>query len=56
MDNIEKVQLHMTRMIPELSQLNYEERLCGTNFFSLEMCRLWADYDNNSVKMILKKK
>ena len=33
----------MTRMIPELSKLNYEERLCRTNLLSLEMCRLWAD-------------
>ena len=30
-DNIEKVQRHMTKMIPELSQLNHEERLCRTN-------------------------
>ena len=33
----------MTKMIPGLSQLNYEERLCRTNLLSLEMCRLWAD-------------
>ena len=33
-DNIEKVQRRMTRMIPELSQLNYEERLCRTNLLS----------------------
>ena len=43
MDNIEKVQRCMTKMIPELSQLNYEERLCRTNLLSLEMCRLRAD-------------
>ena len=42
-DNIEKVQRRMTRMIPELSQLNYEERLCRTNLLSLEMRRLRAD-------------
>ena len=30
-------------MIPGLSQLHYEERLCGTNLLSLEMCRLRAD-------------
>ena len=42
-DNIEKVQRCMTKMIPELSQLNYEERLCRTNLLSLEMCRLRAD-------------
>ena len=33
-DNIEKVQRRMTRMIPELCQINYEERLCGTNNLS----------------------
>ena len=33
----------MTKMIPELSHLNYEERLCRTNLLSLEMCRLRAD-------------
>ena len=33
----------MTRMIPELSQLNYEERLCRTNLLSLEMRRLRLD-------------
>ena len=43
MDNIEKVQRRMTRMIPELSQLNYEERLCRTNLLSMEMRRLRAD-------------
>ena len=43
MDNIEKVLRRMTRMIPELSQLNYEERLCGANLLSLEMRRLRAD-------------
>ena len=42
-DSIEKVQRGMTRMIPELSQLNYEERLCRTNLLSLEMRRLRAD-------------
>ena len=42
-DSIEKVQRRMTRMIPEPSQLNYEERLCRTNLLSLEMCRLRAD-------------
>ena len=42
-DNTEKVQRCMTKMIPELSQLNYEERLCRTNLLSLEMYRLWAD-------------
>ena len=42
-DNIEKVQRRMTRMIPELSQLNYEEGLCRTNLLSLEMRRLRAD-------------
>ena len=36
-DNIKKVQWHTTKMIPELSQLNYEERLCRTNLLSLEM-------------------
>ena len=30
-------------MISELSQLNYEERLCRTNPLSFEMRRLWAD-------------
>ena len=43
MDSIEKVQRRMTKMIPELSQLNYEERLCRTNLLSLEMRRLRAD-------------
>ena len=43
MDNIEKVQRRMTRMIPELSKLNYEERLCRTNFLSLEMRRQQAE-------------
>ena len=33
----------MTKMIPDLSQLNYEERLCGTNPLSLEMRRQQAD-------------
>ena len=33
----------MTRMIPELSQLNCEERLCRTNLLSLEMRRLRTD-------------
>ena len=42
-ENIEKVQRRMTRMIHELSQLNYEERLCRTNLLSLEMRRLQAD-------------
>ena len=42
-DNIEKVQRRMTRMIPELSQLNCEERLCRTNLLSLEIRRLRAD-------------
>ena len=42
-DNIEKVQRCKTKMIPELSQLSYEERLCRTNRLSLEMCRLRAD-------------
>ena len=42
-DNIETVQRHMTKMIHELSQLNYEQRLCRTNLLSLEMCRLQAD-------------
>ena len=35
--------IRMTRMIPHLSQLNYEERLCGTTLLSLEMRRLRAD-------------
>ena len=35
-DNIEKVQRRMTMMIPELSQLNYEERLCRTNLCPLK--------------------
>ena len=43
MDNIDKVQQHMTRMIPEPSQLNFEEGPCGTNLLSLEMRRLRAD-------------
>ena len=30
-------------MIPELSQLNYEERLCGSNPLCLEMRTLQAD-------------
>ena len=30
-NNIENIQLRMTKMIHELSQLNYEERLCRTN-------------------------
>ena len=34
----------MTKMIPELSQLNYKERFCRTNLLSLEMHRLWADF------------
>ena len=42
-DSIEKVQRHMNRMIQELPQLNYEERLCRTNLLSLEMRRLQAD-------------
>ena len=42
-DSIEKVQRRVTRMIPELSQLNYDERLCRTNLLSLEMRRLRAD-------------
>ena len=42
-DNIDKVQRRMTRVIPELSQLNYEERLCRTNLLSLGMRRLRAD-------------
>ena len=33
----------MTNMIPEFSQLNHEERLCGINLLSLEMSRLRAD-------------
>ena len=33
----------MTKMIPELSLLNYEERLCRTNLLSLEMRRLRSD-------------
>ena len=41
--NIDKVQRHMTKMIPELSQLHYEERLCKTNLLSLEMRRLQLD-------------
>ena len=42
-DSIEKVQRRMTMMIPELSQLNYEEKLCGTNLLSLEIRILRAD-------------
>ena len=42
-DNIEEVQRHMTKMIPELSELNYKERLCRANLLSLEMRRLRAD-------------
>ena len=42
-DNVEKVQRRMTKIISELSQLNYEERLFTTNPLSLEMCRLRAD-------------
>ena len=38
-----KVQRCMTKMISELSQLNYEERLCRTNLLSLEMRRLRAN-------------
>ena len=41
-DSIEKIQRRMTRMIPELSQLNYDERLCRTSPLSLEM-RVLAD-------------
>ena len=33
----------MTKIIPDLSQLNHEERLCGTNLLSLEMTRQQAD-------------
>ena len=33
-DNIEEVQRRMIKMIPELSKLNYEERLCRTNLLS----------------------
>ena len=42
-DNVEKVQRRMTKMIPELSQLNCKEILCRANLLSLEMRRLWAD-------------
>ena len=42
-DNIEKVQRRVTRMIPDLSNLCYEERLERTNLLSLEMRRLRAD-------------
>ena len=41
--NFIEAQRCMTKIIPELSQLNYEERLCRTNLLSLEMCRLRAD-------------
>ena len=40
-DNIEKVQRRMIKMIPELSKLNCEERFCRTNLLSLR--RLRAD-------------
>ena len=39
-DNIEKVQRHMTKIIPGISRLSYEERLCRTNLLCLEMRRL----------------
>ena len=43
MDYIEEVQRLMIKTIPELSQLNYEERLCRTNLLSLEIRRVRAD-------------
>ena len=46
MDNIEKVQRRMSKMIHEQSQFNYEERLCGINLLSLEMRRLRTDLIN----------
>ena len=39
-DNIEKAQRHMIKIIPGISRLNYEERLCRTNLLCLEMRRL----------------
>ena len=42
-DNIEKVQRRVTRMIPEISHLSYEDRLSETDLLSLEMRRLRAD-------------
>ena len=42
-DNIEKVQRCISKMIPELSKLNYEDRPCRTNLSSLEMRRLRTD-------------
>ena len=42
-NNIEKVQRRVTRMIPEISHLSYEDRLFETNLLSLEMRRLRAD-------------
>ena len=50
-DNIQNVQRRMTNMIPELSQLNYEERLCRQIFLSLEMHRLRA-YLNEVLKIV----
>ena len=35
--------VNTTKMIPGLSQLHYEERLCRTNLLSLEMHRPWGD-------------
>ena len=42
-DNIEKVQRRVTRMISECSLLNYSDRLVITGLLSLEMRRLRAD-------------
>ena len=42
-DNLEKVQRRVTKMIPELSTLSYEQRLERTGLISLELRRLRAD-------------
>lgn len=42
-DNIEKIQRRVTKMIDGMSTLNYEERLQRTNLISLEMRRLRSD-------------
>ena len=41
--SIDKVQLRVTKMIPAISALTYEERLKRTGLISLENCRLRAD-------------